>query len=134
MSMFKSTKSTYDKSVVFFLFVSFTVFLRSQEVQRMLRSGSDMTLCDCNQQTALHRSPPELLGKVLGWMSRPHLHPQAQLLQAAWQGDLHSLQHLLVRLPHRLITTTRFSNNCVFCLYVVYGNQSDLLIEFQPLH
>ncbi|XP_067459232.1 mitogen-activated protein kinase kinase kinase 19 [Thunnus thynnus] len=69
----------------------------TEVVQRLLRSGSDMTLCNCNQQTALHLSPPELLGKVLGWMSRPHLHPQTQLLQAAWQGDLHSLQHLLAQ-------------------------------------
>eukprot|EP00064_Thunnus_orientalis_P020645 superscaffoldBa00005794_g20787 len=69
----------------------------TEVVQRLLRSGSDMTLCNCNQQTALHLSPPELLGKVLGWMSRPHLHPQTQLLQAAWQGDLHSLQHMLAQ-------------------------------------
>ncbi|KAE8277341.1 hypothetical protein D5F01_LYC24749 [Larimichthys crocea] len=64
-------------------------------VQQLLRTGADMTLCNSSQQTALHVSPPELQGKVLGWMSRPHLPPQAQLLQAAWQGDLYSLQNLL---------------------------------------
>ncbi|KAM7407747.1 hypothetical protein PAMA_003479 [Pampus argenteus] len=69
-----------------------------QEVaQRLLRGASDLTLCNSSQQTALHLSSPELLVKVLGWMSRPHLRPQAQLLQAAWQGDLHSLQHLLAQ-------------------------------------
>ncbi|KAI3356492.1 hypothetical protein L3Q82_017699, partial [Scortum barcoo] len=66
-------------------------------VQRLLRAGADITLCNCRQQTALHTCPPELRGKVLGWMSRSHLPPQAQLLQAAWQGDLHSLQHLLAQ-------------------------------------
>lgn len=71
-----------------------------QVVQQLLRAGADMTLCDCSQQTALDVCPPELQGKVLRWMSRPELPPQAQLLQAAWQGDLHSLQNLLVRLPH----------------------------------
>ncbi|XP_044072030.1 uncharacterized protein map3k19 [Siniperca chuatsi] len=69
----------------------------TEVVQRLLRAGADMTLCNCSQQTALHITPPELQGKVLGWMSRPHLPPQAQLLQAAWQGDLHSLQHLLAQ-------------------------------------
>ncbi|KAG8000787.1 Mitogen-activated protein kinase kinase kinase 19 [Nibea albiflora] len=69
----------------------------TEVVQRLLRTGADMTLCNSSQQTALHVSPPELQGKVLGWMSRPHLPPQAQLLQAAWQGDLHSLQNLLAQ-------------------------------------
>ncbi|KAE8277213.1 hypothetical protein D5F01_LYC24940 [Larimichthys crocea] len=67
----------------------------TEVVQQLLRTGADMTLCNSSQQTALHVSPPELQGKVLGWMSRPHLPPQAQLLQAAWQGDLYSLQNLL---------------------------------------
>lgn len=79
----------------------FTSWCFEQVVQRLLRTGADMTLCNSSQQTALHVSPPELQGKVLGWMSRPHLPPQAQLLQAAWQGDLYSLQNLLVSLPHR---------------------------------
>ncbi|XP_051260812.1 uncharacterized protein map3k19 isoform X2 [Dicentrarchus labrax] len=69
----------------------------TEVVQRLLRGGADMTLCNYSQQTALHTSPPELQGKVLGWMLRPHLPPQAQLLQAAWQGDLHSLQNLLAQ-------------------------------------
>ncbi|XP_056244632.1 uncharacterized protein map3k19 isoform X1 [Seriola aureovittata] len=69
----------------------------TEVVQRLLNTGADMTLCDCRQKTALHVSPPELQGKVLGWMSRPHLPPQAQLLQASWQGDLDSLQQLLAQ-------------------------------------
>ncbi|XP_037645055.1 uncharacterized protein map3k19 isoform X2 [Sebastes umbrosus] len=69
----------------------------TEAVQRLLRAGADVTLCNSSQQTALHITPPELQGDVLGWMSRPHLPPQAQLLQAAWQGDLHSLQPLLAQ-------------------------------------
>ncbi|KAK9537986.1 hypothetical protein VZT92_005552 [Zoarces viviparus] len=69
----------------------------TEVVQRLLRAGADATLCSCSRKTALHVSPPELRGKVVGWMSRPHLPPQAQLLQAAWQGDLHSLQHMLAQ-------------------------------------
>uniref|UniRef100_A0A3Q3JTA3 Mitogen-activated protein kinase kinase kinase 19 n=2 Tax=Monopterus albus TaxID=43700 RepID=A0A3Q3JTA3_MONAL len=69
----------------------------TEVTQQLLKTGADLTLCKCSQQTALHVSPPELRGKVLGWMSRPHLPPQAQLLQASWQGDLHSLQHLLAQ-------------------------------------
>ncbi|XP_068429103.1 uncharacterized protein [Clinocottus analis] len=71
----------------------------TQAVQRLLRAGADVTLCSCScsRQTALHVSPPELRGKVLGWMTRPHLPPQMQLLQAAWQGDLQTLQRLLAQ-------------------------------------
>ncbi|XP_039884316.1 uncharacterized protein LOC120731371 [Simochromis diagramma] len=67
----------------------------SEVVQQLLRTDADLTLCNFSQQTALHISPPELREKMVRWMSRPHLPPQAQLLQAAWQGDFHSLQHLL---------------------------------------
>ncbi|XP_067372129.1 mitogen-activated protein kinase kinase kinase 19 isoform X2 [Channa argus] len=69
----------------------------TEVVQGLLQSGADLTLCDGSQQTALHISCPELRGKMLSWMSRPHLPPQTQLLQASWQGDLHSLQHLLAQ-------------------------------------
>ncbi|KAG7502882.1 mitogen-activated kinase kinase kinase 19 isoform X1 [Solea senegalensis] len=69
----------------------------TEVVQQLLSSGADVTLCDCSQETALHVSRPELQGKMLGWMSRPHLPPQAQLLQACWQGDMHTLQHLLAQ-------------------------------------
>ncbi|XP_074930563.1 LOW QUALITY PROTEIN: mitogen-activated protein kinase kinase kinase 19 [Archocentrus centrarchus] len=68
----------------------------SEVVQQLLRTEADLTLCNFSQHTALHVSPPELREKMVRWMSRPHLPPQTQLLQAAWQGDLHSLQHLLI--------------------------------------
>ncbi|KAK2839547.1 hypothetical protein Q5P01_013287 [Channa striata] len=69
----------------------------TEVVQRLLQSGADVTSCNGSQRTALHVSSPELRGKVLRWMSRPHLAPEAQLLQASWQGDLLSLQHLLAQ-------------------------------------
>ncbi|XP_029386714.1 probable serine/threonine-protein kinase mkcC [Echeneis naucrates] len=70
---------------------------RTEVVQHLLETGADITLCDCSQTTALHVSPPGLQQKVLGWLPRPHLPPQAQLLQASWQGNLHSLQQLLAQ-------------------------------------
>ncbi|XP_047457945.1 uncharacterized protein map3k19 [Mugil cephalus] len=69
----------------------------TEVVLQLLRAEADVTLCNRRQQTALHVSPPELQRKILRWMSRPHLAPQARLLQAAWQGDLHSLQHSLTQ-------------------------------------
>ncbi|XP_061782502.1 uncharacterized protein [Nerophis lumbriciformis] len=68
-----------------------------QVVERLLQTGADMTLCDSAKQTGLHVSPPELQEKILGWMSRPHLPLQTRLLQAAWQGDLTTVQHLLAQ-------------------------------------
>ncbi|XP_061774447.1 uncharacterized protein map3k19 isoform X1 [Nerophis ophidion] len=69
----------------------------TQVVERLVQTGADMTVCDSAKQTGLHVSPPELQEKILGWMSRPHLPPQTRLLQAAWQGDLHTVQQLLAQ-------------------------------------
>ncbi|MEQ2260155.1 hypothetical protein XENORESO_006339, partial [Xenotaenia resolanae] len=69
---------------------------KSEAVQGLLRADADLTLCNNREQTALHVSPPELQEKMVWWMTRPHLSPQAQLLQAAWQGDLGSVRQLLV--------------------------------------
>ncbi|XP_035995483.1 mitogen-activated protein kinase kinase kinase 19 isoform X2 [Fundulus heteroclitus] len=68
---------------------------RSEVVQGLLRGDADLTLCNHRGQTALHVSPPDLQEKMVRWMTRPHLSPQAQLLQAAWQGDLGAVRHLL---------------------------------------
>lgn len=57
-----------------------------------------MTLCNHSNQTPLHVSLPVLQEVLLSAMFRALPH-QTQLLQAAWQGDLHSLQHLLVSPP-----------------------------------
>ncbi|KAM4608652.1 mitogen-activated protein kinase kinase kinase 19 [Polymixia lowei] len=69
----------------------------TEVTQVLLRRGADITLSNGYNQTALHICPPELQGAVLEWMSRPYLPHQAQLLQAAWQGDLHTLQCLLAQ-------------------------------------
>ncbi|XP_013880317.1 uncharacterized protein LOC106529437 isoform X2 [Austrofundulus limnaeus] len=69
----------------------------SEVVQELLRTAADVTCCNHLQQTALHLSPPELQVKMLRWMWRPHLAPQAQLLQAAWQGDSARVGHLLTQ-------------------------------------
>lgn len=66
-------------------------------VWELLKTEVDLTLWSRSRQTALHLSSPELQMKMVRWMVRPHLSPQAQLLQAAWQGDSASLSHLLVR-------------------------------------
>ncbi|KAK5620293.1 hypothetical protein CRENBAI_025869 [Crenichthys baileyi] len=68
---------------------------KSEAVQGLLRADADLTLCNHREQTALYISPPELQEKMVWWMTRPHLSPQAQLLQAAWQGDLGSVRQLL---------------------------------------
>lgn len=67
-----------------------------QMVSLLLIARADVTPCDRSQCTALHECPPELREKVVRWMSRPHMSLQAELLQAAWQGDQNSVQTLLV--------------------------------------
>lgn len=69
---------------------------RQQMVSLLLIAGADVTPCDRSRRTALHECPPELQEKVLRWMSRPNMPLQAELLQAAWQGDQNSVQTLLV--------------------------------------
>lgn len=61
-------------------------------VSLLLMAGADGTRCDCSRRTVLHACPLELWEKVLSWMSRPDLPLQTELLQ----GDLHSVQTLLV--------------------------------------
>ncbi|KAK1797650.1 hypothetical protein P4O66_008013, partial [Electrophorus voltai] len=61
----------------------------------LLDRGVDVTLCNHNNQTALHASQPGLQRELLAAISRPLSHP-AQLLEAAWKGDIRSLQHLLM--------------------------------------
>ncbi|KAJ8351604.1 hypothetical protein SKAU_G00230800 [Synaphobranchus kaupii] len=68
----------------------------TRAVHFLLEKGADMTLCNHNDQTAVHLSGPLLQGALLAAVSsRPS--PQAQLLCAAWWGDLHSLHNLLAQ-------------------------------------
>ncbi|KAG7463865.1 hypothetical protein MATL_G00181210 [Megalops atlanticus] len=66
----------------------------TRAVRFLLEQGADVTLCNHSNQTAVHVSQPALQGELLAAVARP-LSPQAKLLHTAWQGDLHSLQHLL---------------------------------------
>ncbi|KAI4898914.1 hypothetical protein NFI96_025557 [Prochilodus magdalenae] len=65
----------------------------------LLDRGADTTLCNHNNQTALHVSPPHLQGELLTTTERP-LCQEGQLLEAAWRGDVSALQHLLLEHPH----------------------------------
>ncbi|XP_035265275.1 uncharacterized protein map3k19 isoform X3 [Anguilla anguilla] len=68
----------------------------TRAVQFLLEKGADITLCNHNDQTAVHLSGPVLQGELLAAACR-RPSPQTQLLCAAWRGDLHSLQNLLVQ-------------------------------------
>ncbi|GAA6079668.1 mitogen-activated protein kinase kinase kinase 19 isoform X1, partial [Tachysurus ichikawai] len=61
----------------------------------LLERGADATLCNRSNQTALHVSQPDLQKELLTAMLRPLAHP-AQLLEVAWRGDIHTLEHLLI--------------------------------------
>lgn len=65
-------------------------------VSLLLTAKADVTLCDCSRLTTFQACPLQLREKVLSWMLRPDLPLQTDLLQAAWQGDLYSVQTLLV--------------------------------------
>ncbi|MGH0139671.1 UNVERIFIED_CONTAM: hypothetical protein FKN15_069909 [Acipenser sinensis] len=60
----------------------------------LLKKGVDVTLCNHSNQTAVHLANPTIQGILLSAVNGDAL-PQRQLLQAAWQGDLKHLQHLL---------------------------------------
>ncbi|XP_060733216.1 mitogen-activated protein kinase kinase kinase 19 [Tachysurus vachellii] len=61
----------------------------------LLERGADATLCNQSNQTALHVSQPDLQKELLTAMLRPLAQP-AQLLEVAWRGDIHTLEHLLI--------------------------------------
>ncbi|XP_017550546.1 mitogen-activated protein kinase kinase kinase 19 isoform X1 [Pygocentrus nattereri] len=60
----------------------------------LLERGADATLCNHNNQTALHVSPPDLQGELVAALESRLCH-QGQLSEAAWRGDMSTLQHLL---------------------------------------
>ncbi|KAJ8247120.1 hypothetical protein GJAV_G00258980 [Gymnothorax javanicus] len=68
----------------------------TRAVHFLVEKGADLTLSNYMDQTALHLSGPDLQGELLEAASRcPY--PQVQLRYAAWWGDLHFLQNLLVQ-------------------------------------
>lgn len=72
-----------NKNVVVFQVVGF-----------LLEKGADITLCNYNNQTAVHVAHCDVQRKFLA--TNAIQTPQMQLLQSSWQGDLEQLQHLLV--------------------------------------
>nr|XP_055071608.1 probable serine/threonine-protein kinase mkcC [Misgurnus anguillicaudatus]XP_055071609.1 probable serine/threonine-protein kinase mkcC [Misgurnus anguillicaudatus] len=62
----------------------------------LLESGADATLCNHSNQTALHVSQPKLQDELLLALNRD-LPQQMQLSDAAWRGDLSSLQDLMAQ-------------------------------------
>ncbi|XP_072542621.1 uncharacterized protein map3k19 isoform X2 [Salminus brasiliensis] len=62
----------------------------------LLDRGADATLCNHSHQTALHISPPDLQRELLAAIASPSGH-KGQLLEAAWRGDITTLEHLLTQ-------------------------------------
>ena len=65
-----------------------------QVVGFLLEKGADITLCNHNNQTAVHVANCDVQRQLLAISGIRA--PQMQLLQSSWQGDLEQLQHLLV--------------------------------------
>uniref|UniRef100_A0A8C5R5L7 Mitogen-activated protein kinase kinase kinase 19 n=1 Tax=Leptobrachium leishanense TaxID=445787 RepID=A0A8C5R5L7_9ANUR len=64
----------------------------------LLEHGADVTLCNFNNQTALHVAQVEIQKQLLFALTRTSF-PQLRLTQAAWQGDPEAVQHLLSAEP-----------------------------------
>ncbi|XP_024425499.3 mitogen-activated protein kinase kinase kinase 19 isoform X2 [Desmodus rotundus] len=65
----------------------------SEVVGFLLEKGADITLCNYNNQTAVHVAHCDVRRKLLA--TNAIQTPQMQLLQSSWQGDLEQLQQLL---------------------------------------
>lgn len=91
------------------------LFCTRQLMHTLLEHAADVTLCNQSNQTAMHVCPPELREELLLAMPRPLLPPQAQLLQACWQGNLQLLQHWLVGDNTHTHTDTLLSG--LLCLF-----------------
>ncbi|KAM4859231.1 mitogen-activated protein kinase kinase kinase 19 [Thomomys bottae] len=65
----------------------------TEVVRFLLEKGADITLCNYNNQTAVHVANCNIQRQLLEVNGVQA--PQMQLLQSSWQGDLEQLQHLL---------------------------------------
>ncbi|XP_030066428.1 mitogen-activated protein kinase kinase kinase 19 [Microcaecilia unicolor] len=66
----------------------------SEVVAFLLEKRADVTLCNYNDQTALHVANPVIQKQLFSGVNRASF-PQIQFMQTAWQGDLQILQQLL---------------------------------------
>ncbi|XP_075037505.1 mitogen-activated protein kinase kinase kinase 19 [Mixophyes fleayi] len=69
---------------------------RSEVITLLLEHGADVTLYNCSNQTAVHVANVVIRTQLLTAVTRTEF-PQLTLAQAAWQGDLEVIQHLLSR-------------------------------------
>ncbi|XP_019490358.1 PREDICTED: 26S proteasome non-ATPase regulatory subunit 10-like, partial [Hipposideros armiger] len=65
----------------------------TEVVKFLLEKGADITLCNYNNQTAVHVANCTVQRQLLAINGIQAA--QMQLLQSSWQGDLEQLQHLL---------------------------------------
>ncbi|KAM3916978.1 mitogen-activated protein kinase kinase kinase 19 [Leptodactylus fuscus] len=67
---------------------------RSEVIALLLEHGADVTSCNFANQTAVHVANDCIRAQLLSAVTRTSF-PQLSMMQAAWQGDLESVQHLL---------------------------------------
>ncbi|XP_073503384.1 mitogen-activated protein kinase kinase kinase 19 [Phyllobates terribilis] len=67
---------------------------RAEVILLLLERGADVTLCNFANQTAVHVAEAGTRAQLLAAVTRTAF-PQLSMMQAAWQGDLERIQHLL---------------------------------------
>ncbi|XP_075685311.1 mitogen-activated protein kinase kinase kinase 19 [Rhinoderma darwinii] len=67
---------------------------RSAVIALLLEHGADVTFCNSAQWTAVHAANDGARAQLLSAVTRTTF-PQLSMIQAAWQGDLERIQHLL---------------------------------------
>ncbi|XP_077129181.1 mitogen-activated protein kinase kinase kinase 19 isoform X1 [Ranitomeya variabilis] len=67
---------------------------RTKVIAILLEHGADVTFCNFANQTAVHVADADTRAQLLAAVTRISF-PQLSMMQAAWQGDLERIQHLL---------------------------------------
>ncbi|XP_073401628.1 mitogen-activated protein kinase kinase kinase 19 [Dendrobates tinctorius] len=67
---------------------------RAEVIAILLEHGADVTFCNFASQTAVHVADADTRAQLLAAVTRASF-PQLSMMQAAWQGDLERIQHLL---------------------------------------
>ncbi|XP_069840948.1 ankycorbin-like [Dendropsophus ebraccatus] len=76
----------------------------SEVITLLLEHGADVTACNSANQTAVHVADDGVRAQLLSAVTRTS-YPQLSMLQAAWQGDLGSVRHLLSTDPGQSVHT-----------------------------